>query len=111
MATNSYGTARRAFDELLASYPNDDYAPLALRYVGDSYVSEGNLSAADSVYQRVEERYPKTDEAPTAMYKRATKVLWPSRKSEARALLDRVVKDYPNATVRTLARDFLRDNR
>jgi tol-pal system protein YbgF len=111
LATGAYATARRAFDDLLAAYPDGEYASRAMLYVGDAYFSEKNLSAADSVYQRVEERYPKTDEAPTAMFKRATTILWPSRKAEARALLDKIVKDYPNATVRSLARDFLRDNR
>lgn len=109
--SNAYATARRSFEELLATYPNDDYAPRAMLNIGDAYLAEGNLPAADSVFQRLPDRFPTTDEAPTAMFKRATKVLWPSQKTEARALLDKVVKDYPNATVRSLARDFLRDNR
>jgi TolA-binding protein len=109
--SGAHATARRNFDDLLRLYPDGDYASRAMLYIGDTFVSDKNLSAADSVYQRVVERFPKTDEAPTAMYKRATAILWPSQKAEALALLDKLVKDYPNATANGLARDFLRRNR
>jgi TolA-binding protein len=110
--SGAFATARRNFDELLTLYPDGEYASKAMLYIGESFVQEKNLSAADSVYKRVVERFPKTDEAPTAMYKRATSVLWPGgQKADARTLLEKLMVDYPNATAYGLARDFLRSNR
>jgi tol-pal system protein YbgF len=111
LGSGAYATARRNFDDLLTMYPDGDYASRAMLYIGDAFVFEKNLSAADSVYKRVVERYPKTDEAPTAMWKRANSVLWPGQKAEARALLEKLIKDYPNATTTGLAREFLKNNK
>jgi TolA-binding protein len=111
LANGAWSTARRSFEQLLTSYPNADEAARATLYIGDSYLGEQNKTAADSVYQLVVERYPKTDEAPTAMWKRATKILWDVKKPEARALLEKIGKDYPNSSVSGLARDFLRNNK
>ena len=111
LSSGAYATARRAFDDLLTMYPDGEYASRSMLYIGDAFVLEKNLSAADSVYKRVVERFPKTDEAPTAMYKRATAVLWPSQKVDARALLEKLIKDYPNATTTGLAREFLKNSK
>ncbi len=112
LGNGAFVAARRAFDELLTLYPDGDYASKAMLYIGDSFLQEKKLSEADSVYKRVVERFPKTDEAPTAMYKRATSILWPAgQKAEARTLLEKLMADYPNATTYSLAREFLRSNR
>jgi tol-pal system protein YbgF len=103
----AYSTARRAFEQLLASYPNYEQAPRALLRIGDTYKSERNTAAADSVYQLVASRYPKSDEAATGLYLHG-KALWDANnKSDARTVLRRVIRDYPTSDAATLAKDLI----
>jgi tol-pal system protein YbgF len=104
----SYRTARSSFDQLLTSYPTSDQASLAQLRVGDAYKGEGNLSAADSVYLLVATKYPKSPEAPTALYGRG-RLLWEANKrGEARVVLNRLIREYPNADEVDLAKNLLK---
>jgi len=103
----AYATARRGFEQLLASYPDFDQAARAMLYVGQSYKAEGNSAASDSVYQLIATRYPKSDEAATGLYLYG-KSLWDTnKKSEARIVLNRVIRDYRNSDAAELARELL----
>ena len=104
----SYRTARSGFDQLLMSYPNSDQASLAQLRVGDAYKGEGNLTAADSVYLLVSTKYPKSPEAPTALYGRG-RLLWEANKrGEARIVLNRLIKEYPDADEVDLAKNLMK---
>jgi tol-pal system protein YbgF len=104
----SYRTARSGFDQLLMSYPNSDQASLAQLRVGDAYKGEGNLVAADSVYLLVSTKYPKSPEAPTALYGRG-RLLWEANKrGEARIVLNRLIKEYPDADEVDLAKNLMK---
>jgi tol-pal system protein YbgF len=104
----SYRTARSGFDQLLTSYPNSDQASLAQLRVGDAYKAEGNLAAADSVYLLVSTKYPKSPEAPTALYGRG-RLLWEANKrGEARIVLNRLIKEYPDADEVDLAKNLMK---
>jgi tol-pal system protein YbgF len=103
----AYSTARAGFERLLATYPASDQAPRALLYVGEAFKAEGNSGAADSVYQLIPVRYPNTPEAATGMYRHG-RTLWDAnKKSEARVVLNRVIRDYPNSDAAELARELL----
>jgi tol-pal system protein YbgF len=110
-ASGAYSTARESFQQLLTSWPNADEAPRALLLIGDSYSNERNKAAADSVYQLVATRFPKSEAAATALYKRAQILVEGKRNAEARVLLDRVVKDFPGSDAAVLARDLLKSVR
>jgi TolA-binding protein len=102
-------TARRGFEQLVASYPDDELAPQALVRIGETYTAEGNTAAADSVNQLVYTRYPKAPAAATGLYRHA-KMLWDAgKKSEARPLLNRIVNDFPNSDEAILASGLLRN--
>ena len=60
LKAGSFSTARRGFELLLATYPNYENASAALLHIGDAYKGERNLTAADSVFQLVTDRYPKS---------------------------------------------------
>jgi tol-pal system protein YbgF len=107
MSNRSFRTARTTFEQLLAAYPNAEEAAAAQEFVGESYEAERNQPAADSVYQLVVGRYPKSPYAPTALYKRA-KMLWDAnKKAEARPILQRIRTDYPSSDEARLAKDLL----
>lgn len=103
----SYRTARMNFEQLLQTYPNFEQASLVQLYIADAYVGERNPTAADSVYQLVVKQYPKSAEAPTALYRRAL-ILWNAdKKQEARPLLRRLIRDYPGSDAASLAQGLL----
>lgn len=102
-------SARRNFEQLLASYPNDDRASRAQLYIGESYAQDGNSAAADSVYLLVAQKYPKSPEAATGLYRHG-KMLWDAnKKTEARKYLERVARDYPNSDEARLAEGLLKE--
>lgn len=103
----SYATARAAFQQLLTQYPDYEDAPAAQMYVGETFAQERNQFAADSVYQLVVKNYPRSNQAPTALYKRALLLRDAGRTQQMRALLQRVVREYPRSDEAALARDLL----
>jgi tol-pal system protein YbgF len=107
MSNRSYRTARMTFEQLLSTYPNAEEAAAAQQFIGEAFEAERNQPAADSVYQLVVGRYPRTPYAPTALYKRA-KMLWDAnRKAEARPILQRIQTEYPSSDEARLAKDLL----
>jgi TolA-binding protein len=101
----SFQTARTGFELLLNTYPTYEGASSALLHIGDAYRGAGNSAAADSVYQLVVTRYPKAmADAPAALYRRG-QILWTAdKKTEARAIFNRLVADYPRSDEADLAR-------
>jgi tol-pal system protein YbgF len=111
LKNNAWGTARSNFELLVSTYPNSDEAPRAQYYIAESFAGEGNKAAADSVYQIVADKYPKSDNAANSLYKHG-KYLWETKKtSEARIVLNRVIREYQGTAAAGLATDFLRTNR
>lgn len=102
--SGSYRTARMGFDELVRTYPDYEQTPQAQVYIGDSYKSEGNTAAADSVYQLVTTKYPKNAVAAQALYKHGL-ILWDANKrEEARIVFNRLIRDYPRSDEAELAK-------
>jgi len=107
MSNRSFRTARTTFEQLVVTYPNAEEAAAAQEFIGESYEAERNQPAADSVYQLVVGRYPRSPYAPTALYKRA-KMLWDAnRKTDARPILQRIRTEYPSSDEARLAKDLL----
>jgi len=104
----AFSTGRRALEQLLTSYPNDERASRAMLKIGETYQAERNLVASDSVYRLVADRYPKSNEAGLALY-RVGKALWDAgKRSEGRTILQRVTRDYPNSDAASLANETLK---
>jgi TolA-binding protein len=97
LMSGSTGTARQNFQDLLANYPSHDRAPDAQIGVAASFASEGNRVAADSVYALVALKYPKSDAAPTALFKRARFAQEVKDTTRYRALLQEIVSKYPKS--------------
>lgn len=103
-------SARRSYEDLIRNWPSDPLAPEAQLRIASSFVDcadGGNPAAADSVYSLVTTRYPKTDQAAIALWKRADAQLKLGKADAARALLQRIVCEYPKSSVYSLATDRL----
>lgn len=103
----NYATGRTALEELLATNATAPQAPQALLLVGESYARELNQGAADSVYQQVVKRYPKSDAAPQALYKRALS-LEKAQPKKARELCQQIVDQYRTSNESGLAADMIK---
>jgi len=106
LKAGSFRTARSGFELLLATYPNYENASAALLKIGDAFKGERNLTAADSVFQLVTDRYPKSPDAPTALFRRARMASDANKKDEARVLANRLIKEYPRSDEAELAKQL-----
>jgi TolA-binding protein len=103
----AYATGRRSLEQLLASYPTYEMAPRAMLRIGETYQAERNAAAADSVYRIVSEKYAGKPEAGLALY-RVGKALWDAgNRNDARPILLRVTREYPNSDAATLAKETM----
>jgi tol-pal system protein YbgF len=106
---NSYSTGRRLLQELLSKFPDSDHAPNARYYIGDSYMQEKNLDAADAAYAAVVATHPNAERAPTALYKRAQIAQMQGNIPRARQLAGEVKTRYPRSDEAVLVDDFLKN--
>ena len=102
----SFTTARLGFREFLRLYGDDEHAPDALYYVGESFAAENPDSAA-AVYQDVVKRFPNSPRAPSALYKLGLLAEQRGDKAAARTYYARVLAGYPRSDEANLARDKL----
>jgi TolA-binding protein len=106
----SNSAARAGFEELLRLYPDFEEASGALLLIGQSYADEkpARTAQADSVYLLVASKYPRSVNAPTALYKYALSQLAQKKTAAGKTYLQRVVREYPGSVEAELAADRLR---
>ena len=92
----------------IGSTPSRRQTWVVTRSAGKCCTQEGNRAAADSVYALVAARHPRSDRAPTSLYKLAQSRRAAGQAAAARPLLERIVRDYPRSDEAALARDLLR---
>lgn len=108
MIGGSCAAARRAFQDLLTMYPESPDAAEAQFSIGASYGEcgeGGNTAKADSVYKLVMDKYPKSDFAPTSLYKRAEMQRLAGKMDVAKPMYAKIVCEYPKSTVFAQALD------
>lgn len=109
MADAAYGTARRAFEQLLREFRTSELAPAAQYQIGESYAAEKEYERAVTELEKVAAEWPAVKEAPQALY-RAGVISADNLKqrTKARELLNRVVNGYASSPEAALARTKLR---
>jgi tol-pal system protein YbgF len=103
----NYETARGAFEEFLAEYPDHELAPDALYYLAETYASTGDQAMALVEYQRVMQLYPDSQRAPASLYKRGLIEEQRGNLALARTLFRQIEAGYPNSPEAELARTKL----
>lgn len=99
---------RMALEELLSGYPEHDLVPEAMFYIAESYQTERQDEAADSVWKQLHTRFPEHRRAPLALYRHALFLKTSGRTTEARTAFQQVVSRYGSSDAAQLARDQLR---
>jgi len=103
----SIQTARRAFQQFLAAYPNDPLAPDAHYYMSDLLVQEDRLDEAIQSFLRIPELYPTAEKVPDALYRVGVVYIALDKLEDARQYLGRVINSYPGTTAAQSAQDRL----
>jgi len=105
----SVNTARRAFESLLADYPDHRLAPSSQFFLADILEQENRLDEAIEGFLRVAELYPTADRVPQALYRIGAIYELQGKLEQAIIYLERVVNTYPDSGAADLARELLRE--
>jgi len=98
-----YDDAVRAFEDLLARYPNGELADNARYWLGETYYVQRDYAAALTEFQRVLANYPVSPKVPGSMLKIGYIHYDQSNWSRARSTLQDVIKKFPESSEATLA--------
>jgi tol-pal system protein YbgF len=102
-----YGEAQKAFRDLLARYPQGQYADNARYWLAESSYSNRDFPAALMEYEALVSQYPQSPKIAGALLKigyiQFEQQNWPA----ARTALEAVVKRYPESTEARLAKSRL----
>lgn len=114
VTSKRFESALEAFKKFLIDYPDGQYAPNALYWMGELYqvVKPQDLEAARQVFTQLLERYPENSKAPDAMYKLGKVYYQKGNRVKSKEWLNRVIAQYGNgvSSAADKARQFLRDN-
>jgi tol-pal system protein YbgF len=117
----SYALAMAGFREFLRRFPDHQLAGNAQYWIGETYYSQARAAAnagqADKVtpeleqavqeFRKVLANYPRSEKAPTALYKEALALLELQQPAVAQQRLEYLVANFPQAEETPLARERL----
>lgn len=117
----SYALAMAGFREFLRRFPEHSLAGNAQYWIGEGYFSQARAAAnagqADRVAQELEQavqeyrkvlaNYPRSEKAPTALYKEALALIDLKQPGVAQQRLEYLVANFPQAEETPLARERL----
>ena len=102
-----YQEAKTAFNDLLRRYPQGEYTDNAHSWLGETYYVLREYPAALAEYDRLVQLSPASAKVPGALLKIGFIQYEQNDAEQAKATLERVIRDYPNSTEARLARDRL----
>lgn len=94
----SASAARAGFTDFLSQYPQHERAGDAQYYIAETLERDTKPLDAEAAYLSVYTRFPRSEKAPTAMFKRAALLRTQGKADKAREVLDLLVKTYHAAT-------------
>lgn len=114
VTSKRFDSALEAFKQFLVDFPDSQYTPNALYWMGELYqvVQPQDLEAARQAFTQLLERYPNNSKAPDAMYKLGKVYYQKGNTAKSREWLNRVISQYGNgvSSAADKARQFLQDN-
>jgi len=102
-----YEKARTEFQHFLKSYPDTEYSSNAQFWIGECYYFEKKYEKAILEYEKVIKNYPEGNKVPYALLKQGLSFLNLGDKPSAKAILQNIIKDYPNTNQARIARSKL----
>jgi tol-pal system protein YbgF len=106
-----YEKARNEFQTFLKAYPDTEYSGNAQFWIGECYYFEKKYEKAILEYEKVIKNYPEGNKVPYALLKQGLSFQSLGDKASARAILQNIIKDYPNTNQARIARSKLLEMR
>lgn len=109
LRNQDYRPAQQYFDQLLQQFPNSEYAPDSMYWLGEINASfePTNLEKARQRFVQLIRLYPNHDQVPNALYKLGTVYHQLGDTSRAVEYLERVISEHPNHEVSKVASQYL----
>lgn len=108
LKSGDYAESARRFRDFLTAFPNGQYAPNAMYWLGESYYVTQNYALAGEQFQGLLDRYPNHDKAPGALLKLGLSDYGLKQYDAAETILRDVMRRYPGTDVARTADDRLR---
>ncbi|MBI5016105.1 MAG: tol-pal system protein YbgF [Deltaproteobacteria bacterium] len=102
-----YEEARAKFRAFVDADPNGALAPNAIFWIGETLFDQKQYEQAILEYDRVVQKYPKSGKVPSALLKEAFAFDSIGDPEDARILLKKIVREFPNSDQATLAKKKL----
>ena len=109
-STNQFQAAIDAFTRFLAKYPASEYAVNAQYWIGECYYTNRDFTRAIEEFTKVSVRYPHGKKVPDAMLKVGFALISINQQDRAHAVLEALVKEYPQSPASAKARERLGRN-
>lgn len=93
----NYPAAETGFNDFLARFPNDEMAPNAQFWLGETYFVRGMWDNAAAAFLKVAQNYARSDKAPDSLAKFAMSMERKGNKPAACRALNELNSRYPNA--------------
>ncbi|MDQ3040707.1 MAG: tol-pal system protein YbgF [Pseudomonadota bacterium] len=108
LKSGDYAESARRFRDFLSVYPDGEYAPNGMYWLGESYYVTQNYAMAGEQFQRLLDRYSSHDKAPGALLKLGLSNYGLKQYDDAEIVLREVLRRYPGTDVARTADDRLR---
>ena len=102
-------TARKQFEELIQRFPKSEHADNAQFWIGEIYYREKWYEKSILEYQKVIENYPNGNKVPASLLKQGLAFSNLGDKSNARLILEELIRKYPDSNEAKIARDKVKD--
>ncbi len=92
-----YDVAIVGFSTFVKKYGNNELAPQAQFYIGESLYAGNKWAEAYEQYKKIEENYAGSDFVSSARLKMALCLEFLGKKGESKAILESILSEYPNS--------------
>ena len=104
----NYMLAENRFLTFLLQYPEHTLAPNAQYWLGENYYVQGKYEQAIKEFEKVTEKYPKSEKVRAALLKIGFAQIESGDTNKGKATLQSIVKKYKSSDEATLAREKLK---
>lgn len=106
MKGRAFSEAIAAFKQMVANYPNGQYAANGYYWLGEIYLAEGRVEDARQHFVQVVNLYPEHSKTPDALYKLGVVYHRLNDVQQALAHFERVQNEHPNSSAADLAQGY-----
>jgi len=104
LKAQKYDEAIRGFRSQLDQYPQGSFADNAWYWLGECYYIKHDLDKSAQSFQSLLSRFPASPKVPDATLKLGVVYLDQKKNADGKAMLRKVLQDYPNSNAAALAR-------